>query len=135
MQGLEVSFGLPEVAQLLEQERCAHTKIIAPCLAGTSVHAGNPVSSMSPTTTVYAGHLEQTHDLSGAKIIPMSLKTISQLPLHDSSQVFVNSQNEFESKTVIMTTSESSDRTDQRETGREVDCSECLPVVLSQSLS
>ena len=37
MQGLEVSFGLPEVAQLLEQERCADTKImVAPCLAGTS---------------------------------------------------------------------------------------------------
>ena len=54
------------------------------------------------TTTVYAGHLEQTHDLSGAKIILMSLKTSSQLPLHDSSQVLVNSQNEFKSKTIIL---------------------------------
>ena len=49
MQELEVSFGLPEVAQLLKQERCADTKtVVAPCLAGTSVHAGNPVGSISP---------------------------------------------------------------------------------------
>ena len=90
MQGLEVSFGLPEVAQLLEQERCADTKtVVAPCLAGTSVHAGNPVGSISPTTNiVYAGRLEQTHDLSGAKLIPLSLKRSSELTLHNSSQVW-----------------------------------------------
>ena len=70
------------------------------------MHAGNPVSSMSPTTNiVYAGRSEQTHDLPGAKIIPTSLKTSFQLPLQDSSQGLANSQNEFESKTVIMTTS------------------------------
>ena len=128
MQGLEVSFGLPEVAQLLEQERCADTKtVVAPCLAGTSVHAGNPVGSMSPTTNiVYAGRLEQTHDLSGAKLIPLSLKRSSELTLHNSSQGLVNSQNEFESKTAILTTSESSEKTDQRETGREVDDSLCF---------
>ena len=38
------------------------------------MHAGNPVSSMSPTTNiVYAGRLEQTHDLSGATLIPLIL--------------------------------------------------------------
>ena len=44
----------------------------------------------------------------------------------DCSQGLVNSQNEFESKTVIMTTLESSDRTDQRETGREVGVTMCF---------
>ena len=101
--------------------------MVAPCLAGTSVHAGNPGSSMSPTTNImYASRLEQTHDLSGATLIPLSLKTSSQLPLHDSSQGLVNSQNEFESKTVSMTTSKSSEKTDQRGTGREVDGSNCF---------
>ena len=38
----------------------------------------------------------------------------------------VNSQNVFESKTVSMTTSKSSEKTDQRGTGREVDGSNCF---------
>ena len=37
-----------------------------------------------------------------------------------------SNKNDFESKTVIMTTSESSERTDQKETGREVDGSMCF---------
>ena len=61
--------------------------------------------NFSTTNIVYAGRSEQTHDLPGAKIIPTSLKTSFQLPLQDSSQGLANSQNEFESKTVIMTTS------------------------------
>ena len=56
----------------------------------------------------------------------MSLKRSSELTLHNSSQGLVNSHNEFESKTAILTTSESSEKTDQRETGREVDDSLCF---------
>ena len=49
--------------------------MVAPRLARITAHAGYLVSSMSPTTNiVYAGSLEQTHDLSGATLI---LKTTS----------------------------------------------------------
>nr|XP_022307888.1 GATA zinc finger domain-containing protein 8-like [Crassostrea virginica] len=43
-----------------------------------------------------------------------------------NSQGVVNSPNEFEDKTAILTTSESSEKTDHRETGREVDDSMCF---------
>ena len=95
--------------------------MISPSLARPTAHAGNPVSVIFPTTNiVYAGRLVKTHDFSGATLIPLH-KTSSHLPLHDSNQGLDDSQNEFESKTVIMTTSESSERKNQRETGREVE--------------
>ena len=66
--------------------------MIAPSFARRTAHAGNPGSLIFPTTNiVYAGRLVQTHDLSGATLIPLH-KTSSHLPLHDSSQGLDDSQ-------------------------------------------
>ena len=65
---------------------------------------------------MYADHSEQNHDLFGAPSTPLSLKTSTQLPLHDSSHGLVSSQNELESRDTAVV----SLVTDQQGTGREL---------------
>ena len=90
--------------------------MMEPCKHGATVHAGNPVSTRSlETNPMYADHSEHKHDLFGAPT-PLSLKTSTQLPLHDSSHGLVSSQNELESHDTVVVSKD----TDQQETGREL---------------
>ena len=98
--------------------------MVAPYIHGATVHAGNPVSTMSQETNpLYADHSEQNRDLFGAPLTTLSLKTSTQLPLHDSNYGLIISQNELESHDTVVV---SSKITDQQETDRELVNSTCF---------
>ena len=75
------------------------------------------------TNPLYADHSEQNRDLFGAPSTTLSLKTSTQLPLHDSNYGLINSQIELESHDTVVV---SLNFRDQQETGRELVNTTCF---------